>query len=48
MKTAVIVDNVRNGLAKASRGGYNQTRAEDRTAHLVKDILERNHGKDPE
>ena len=35
MKTAVIVDSVRTGLAKSFRGGFNQTRADDMTAHLV-------------
>ena len=42
MKTAVIVDSVRTGLAKSFRGGFNQTRADDMTAHLVNALLERN------
>ena len=47
MKTAVIVDSVRTGLAKSFRGGFNQTRADDMTAHLVNALLERNPGLDP-
>ena len=47
MKTAVIVDSVRTGLAKSFRGGFNQTRADDMTAHLVNTLLERNPGLDP-
>jgi acetyl-CoA acyltransferase len=39
MKTAVIVDSVRTGLAKSFRGGFNQTRADDMTAHLVNSLL---------
>ena len=47
MKTAVIVDSVRTGLAKSFRGGFNQTRADDMTAHLVNALLERNPSLDP-
>ena len=34
MAEAVIVDSVRTGLAKSFRGGFNQTRADDMTAHI--------------
>ena len=35
MAEAVIVDSVRTGLAKSFRGGFNQTRADDMTAHII-------------
>ena len=47
MRNVVIVDSVRTGLAKSFRGGFNQTRADDMTAHLVNALLERNPGLDP-
>ena len=47
MKNVVIVDSVRTGLAKSFRGGFNQTRADNMTAHLVDALLERNSGLDP-
>ena len=34
MRNVVIVDSVRTGLAKSFRG-FNQTRADNMTAHLV-------------
>ena len=42
MKTAVIVDSVRTGLAKSHRGGFNITRADDMLAHIINGMLERN------
>lgn len=42
MTQAVIVDSVRTGLAKSHRGGFNITRADNMTAHLIKELLKRN------
>ena len=42
MKTAVIVDSVRTGLAKSHRGGFNITRADDMLAHIINAMLDRN------
>ena len=42
MKTAVIVDSVRTGLAKSHRGGFNITRADDMLAHIINNLMERN------
>ena len=42
MRNAVIVDCVRTGLAKSFRGGFNNTRADNMTAHIVNALLERN------
>ena len=42
MRNAVIVDSVRTGLAKSFRGGFNNTRADNMTAHVVNALLERN------
>ena len=42
MKTAVVVDSVRTGLAKSHRGGFNITRADDMLAHIMNAILDRN------
>jgi len=42
MKTAVIVDSVRTGLAKSHRGGFNITRADDMLAHIINGMLDRN------
>ena len=47
MRNVVIVDSVRTGLAKSFRGGFNQTRADNMTAHLVNALLERNPSLDP-
>ena len=41
MPNAVIVDSVRTGLAKSFRGAFNNTRADNMTAHLVNAIMER-------
>ena len=48
MKTAVIVDSVRTGLAKSHRGGFNITRADDMLAHIINAILDRNPNLPPE
>ena len=40
MKTAVIVDSVRTGLAKSHRGGFNITRADDMLAHIINNLME--------
>ena len=42
MKTAVIVDSVRTGLAKSHRGGFNITRADDMLAHIINNLMDRN------
>ena len=42
MRNEVIVDSVRTGLAKSFRGGFNNTRADNMTAHVVNALLERN------
>ena len=48
MKTAVIVDSVRTGLAKSHRGGFNMTRPDDMLAHIINGMLERNPNLPPE
>ena len=40
MKTAVIVDSVRTGLAKSHRGGFNITRPDDMLAHIINAMLD--------
>ena len=47
MAKAVIVDSVRTGLAKSFRGGFNQTRADNMTAHIVDALMDRNPEVDP-
>ena len=47
MRNAVIVDSVRTGLAKSFRGGFNNTRADNMTAHIVNALLERNPKVEP-
>ena len=47
MAQAVIVDSVRTGLAKSFRGGFNQTRADDMTAHIIDALMDRNPEIDP-
>ena len=42
MKTAVIGDSVRTGLAKSHRGGFNITRADDMLAHIINNLMDRN------
>ena len=48
MAEAVIVDSVRTGLAKSFRGGFNQTRADDMTAHIIDALMDRNPKVAPE
>ena len=48
MKTAVIVDSVRTGLAKSVRGGFNMTRPDEMLAHIINATLERNPNLPPE
>ena len=48
MKTAVIVDSVRTGLAKSHRGGFNLTRPDDMLAHIINAMLDRNPNLPPE
>ena len=48
MNQAVIVDSLRTGLAKSYRGGFNQTRADDMTAHLINTLLEKNPQVEPD
>ena len=48
MKTAVIVDSVRTGLAKSFRGGFNMTRPDEMLAHIINASLERNPNLPPE
>ena len=47
MAEAVIVDSVRTGLAKSFRGSFNQTRADNMTAHLVDSLMDRNPEVEP-
>lgn len=48
MEQVVIVDNIRTGLAKAHRGTFNLTRADELVAHCIDALLERNPGVAPE
>ena len=48
MRTAVIVDSVRTGLAKSFRGGFNMTRPDEMLAHIINATLERNPNLPPE
>ena len=48
MKTAVIVDSVRTGLAKSFRGGFNMTRPDEMLAHIINATLERNPNLPPD
>ena len=48
MKTAVVVDSVRTGLAKSFRGGFNMTRPDEMLAHIINATLERNPNLPPE
>jgi acetyl-CoA acyltransferase len=48
MNQAVIVDSLRTGLSKSYRGGFNQTRADDMTAHLINTLLERHPQVEPD
>ena len=42
MSQVVIVDNIRTGLAKAHRGTFNLTRADELVAHCINALLARN------
>ena len=42
MKNAVIIDAVRTPMAKSKMGNFRHTRAEELSAHLMREILKRN------
>ena len=42
MTDVVVVDSVRTGLAKSFRGSFNLTRSDDKLAHCIDSLLERN------
>jgi acetyl-CoA acyltransferase len=46
MNQVVIVDNIRTGLAKAHRGTFNLTRADELVAHCIDALLARNPALD--
>ena len=48
MAEAVIVDSVRTGLSKSFKGGFNQTRADDMTAHIIDALMDRHPSVNPE
>ncbi len=47
MKNAVIVDAVRTPMARSKAGNYRNIRAEDLSAHLMREILKRNPQVNP-
>lgn len=47
MNTVVVVDSLRTGLAKAHRGTFNLTRADDLVAHCIDALLARHPALDP-
>lgn len=47
MNQVVIVDNIRTGLAKAHRGTFNLTRADELVAHCIDALLARSPALDP-
>ena len=47
-REAVIVDSVRTGLTKAHRGSFNLTEPVDYTAHVLREVVARQDGLDPE
>jgi acetyl-CoA acyltransferase len=47
MKNAVIVDAIRTPMAKSKAGAYRHVRAEDLSAHLMREILKRNPKLNP-
>lgn len=47
MNQVVIVDNLRTGLAKAHRGTFNLTRADELVAHCIDALLARSPALDP-
>ncbi|MCC7122591.1 MAG: acetyl-CoA C-acyltransferase, partial [Gammaproteobacteria bacterium] len=46
MNQVVIIDNIRTGLAKAHRGTFNLSRADELVAHCVDALLARNQTLD--
>ena len=47
MKNAVIVDAVRTPMSKSKNGVFRNVRAEDLSAHLMREILKRNPKVNP-
>ena len=47
MKNAVIVDAIRTPMARSKAGNFRVTRAEDLSAHLMREILKRNPKVNP-
>jgi acetyl-CoA acetyltransferase family protein len=47
-REAVIVDSIRTGLTKAHRGSFNMTEPVDYTAHVLREVVARQKGLDPE
>lgn len=47
MKNAVIVDAVRTPMARSKAGNFRHVRAEDLSAHLMREILKRNPNVNP-
>ena len=47
-REAVIVESVRTGLTKAHRGSFNMTEPVDYTAHVLREVVARQKGLDPE
>lgn len=47
MKNAVIVDAIRTPMAKSKAGNYRNVRAEELSAHLMREILKRNPKVNP-
>lgn len=47
MKNAVIVDAIRTPMAKSKAGAYRNVRAEELSAHLMREILKRNPKVNP-
>lgn len=47
MKNAVIIDAVRTPMARSKAGNFRNVRAEELSAHLMREILKRNQNVDP-
>lgn len=47
MENVVIVDAVRTPMGRSKGGAFRQVRAEDLSAHLMRELLSRNPGVDP-
>lgn len=47
MKNAVIVDAIRTPMARSKGGNFRNIRAEELSAHLMREILKRNHQLNP-